>query len=118
MHFHWDGLMRAASQLPVLIILAFLAGSVAGFYGSSLTETAQHDGSELRLERDELRDRLQREEARKQRLESELAQIAKVDFADYLQIYIFEKQGIIIGNFYDELPEGKVEHLGRLKLRR
>lgn len=86
--------MRASFQVPILVILAFLAGSVAGFFGSSLTEREQYDGSELRQERDELRNRLQGEEARKKRLESELAQIAKVDFADYQRLQNEEAQFI------------------------
>jgi hypothetical protein len=86
--------MRAASKLPILVILAFLAGSATGFYSVSLTKTPQHDGSELRQERDELKNRLEQEETRKKRLESELAQIAKVDFADYQRLQNEEAQFI------------------------
>jgi hypothetical protein len=86
--------MRASFQIPALVILAFIAGSTAGFLGSSLTEAKHYDGSELRQERDDLRERLQEEEARKKRLESELAQIAKVDFAEYQRLQNEEAQFI------------------------
>jgi len=46
------------------------------------------------------------------------ALIVRVFKTQFLQTYIFEKQGVIIGNYYDERPDGKVVHLGRFKLRR
>lgn len=86
--------MRAALKLPLLVTLAFLAGSATGFYGSSFTKDPQYDGSQLRQERDELKNSLEQEEARKKRLESELAQIAKVDFAEYQRLQNEEAQFI------------------------
>lgn len=84
--------MRSASRLTVFVASAFMAVIVAGFYGSHLAKFNQNDGMKLRQERDELSARLQEEEARKKRLESELAQIAKVDFADYQRLQNEEEQ--------------------------
>lgn len=44
--------------------------------------------------------------------------LVRVYKTQFLQMYIFEKQGLIIGNYYDDTGEGKVAHLGRFKLRR
>lgn len=86
--------MRSALKLPILITLTFVSGAVAGLYGSHLANSSHNDSSSLRQERDELHARLQEEESRKNRLESELAQIAKVDFADYQRLQNEEAQFI------------------------
>jgi hypothetical protein len=46
------------------------------------------------------------------------ALIIRLYRTQFLQMYIFERQGLIIGNYYDEGKDGKVEHLGRFRMQR
>lgn len=49
---------------------------------------------------------------------SSKALIVRVDKTEFLQFYIFENQGIILGNYYNKDKSGKVTHLGRFRLQR
>jgi hypothetical protein len=49
---------------------------------------------------------------------SSKALIVRVDKTEFLQFYIFENQGIILGNYYNKDKSGKVIHLGSFRLQR
>jgi hypothetical protein len=46
------------------------------------------------------------------------ALIIRLYKTEFLQMYILENQGIILGNYYNEDKNGKVIHLGRFRLQR
>ncbi|HYX38213.1 MAG TPA: hypothetical protein VE954_34360 [Oligoflexus sp.] len=49
---------------------------------------------------------------------SSKALIVRITETRYLQMYILERQEIIIGNYYDEVQVGKVERVGSFRLQR
>jgi hypothetical protein len=46
------------------------------------------------------------------------ALIVRMYKTEFLQMYIFENQGLIVGNYYNEDKSGKVIHLGHFRMQR
>lgn len=87
----WN-VMRPNLKIAALTVSAFVAGIALGVYGSPRVQVSQTPHEELRVERDELAARLQEVEEKRNHLQTELARIASVDFADYQRLQNEEAQ--------------------------